>query len=107
MTLYEAIKDLLDYKKKVTVEYRMEQAKSDFDDVKRLGKNSFYTAKMVGYIQNELYPLIDEIELSRALHYFMGNIPLEQTNEYKYLNDKEIKSLEIICTFALTNNIKI
>lgn len=107
MTLYEAIKDLQDYKKKVTVEYRMEQAKADFDNVKRPSKNSFYTVKMVGYIQNEIYPLIDKIELSRALHYFMSNIPLNQTNEYKYLNDKEIKFLEIICTFALTNNLKI
>jgi hypothetical protein len=107
MTLYESIKDLQDYKKKVTVEYRMEQAKADFDNVKRPSKKSFYTVKMVGYIQNEIYPLIDKIELSRALHYFMSNIPLNQTNEYKYLNDKEIKLLEIICTFALTNNIKI
>lgn len=107
MTVYEAIKDLTQYKKRVLVEYRMEQAKADFDNVKRPSKKSFFNIKLVGYIQAELYPLIDKAEMSRALYYFMSNIPLDQTNEYKYLNDNEIKLLEILCTFGLTNNLEL
>lgn len=100
--LYEAIKDLEAYKKKVIVEYRIEEANADFDNVKRPSRKTFYANKLRDYyiknIQNEL----DKAELSNAVLYFTNNIPLNQTNEYKYLNNNEISMLETICAIYLT-----
>lgn len=102
MRLYEAIKELEAYKKKVIVEYRMECANSDFDNVKRPSRKSFYANKLRDYYINNIQNEIDKAELSQATHYFTNNIPLNQTNDYKYLNDNEIKMLEIICSLDLT-----
>lgn len=102
MRLYEAIKELEAYKKKVIVEYRMECANSDFDNVKRPSRKSFYANKLRSYYINNIQNEIDKAELSQATHYFTNNIPLNQTNDYKYLNDNEIKMLEIICSLDLT-----
>lgn len=102
MRLYEAIKDMESYKKKVIVEYRMECANADFDNVKRPSRNSFYANKLRSYYIKNIQNEIDKAELSQATHYFTNNIPLNHTNEYKYLNDNEIKMLEIICSLDLT-----
>lgn len=100
--IYEAIKDLECYKKKVIEEYRIECANADFDNVKRPSRKSFYANKLRSYYINNIQNEIDKAELSNATHYFMNNIPLNQTNDYKYLNDNEIKMLENICSIDLT-----
>lgn len=97
MNIYDAIKDLEAYKKKVIMAYRMACANADFDNVKHPSRNTFYSIKLMGYIQYELYPIIDKQELSQAIFYYLNNIPLGQTNEYKYLNAQELKFLEMIC----------
>ena len=102
MRLYEAIKELEAYKKKVIVEYRMECANSDFDNVKRPSRKTFYANKLRTYYLKNIQNEIDKAELSQATHYFTNNIPLNQTNDYKYLNDNEIKMLETICSLDLT-----
>lgn len=102
MTLYEAIKDLEAYKKKVIVEYRIEEANADFDNVKRPSRKTFYANKLRDYYINNIQNEIDKFELSNATQYFTNNIPLNQTNDYKYLNDNEIKMLENICAIYLT-----
>lgn len=102
MRLYEAIKDMEAYKKKVIEEYRMECANSDFDNVKRPTRRTFYSKKLRSYFIKNIQNEIDKAELSLATHYFTNNIPLNQTNEYKYLNDSEIKMLELICSLDLT-----
>ena len=102
MKLYEAIKDLEAYKKKVIVEYRIECANADFDNVKRPSRKTFYSIKMSSYIRNKLDKEIYKLELSKALHYFYNNIPFKETYEYKYLNDNELKMLETICSVAST-----
>ena len=102
MRLYEAIKDLEGYKKKVIEEYRIECANADFDNIKHPSRKNFYAVKMSSYIELKLAKEIDKVELSQALYYFMGNIPFKQTNEYKYLNDNEIKMLETICSVTST-----
>lgn len=103
MRLYEAIKDLECYRKKVIEEYRIECANSDFDNVKRPSRKSFYANKLGNYYMKNIQNEIDKAELSLATHYFTHNIPLNKTNEYKYLNDNEIKMLEIICGLDLTS----
>ena len=100
--IYEAIKDLEAYRKKVIVEYRVECANADFDNVKRPSRKSFYAHKLRDYYIKNIQDEIDKAELSLATHYFTNNIPLNQTNEYKYLNDGEIKLLENICAIDLT-----
>lgn len=102
MTLYEAIKKLEGYKKKIINEYRIECANADFDNLKRPSRNTFYSVKMCSYIQRNIAKDLDKQELSHALYYFMGNIPFNQTNEYKYLNANEIKILETICSVTCT-----
>lgn len=100
--LYEAIKDLECYKKKVIEEYRIECANADFDNLKHPSRNTFYSVKMSSYVIHKLEKEIDKAELSNALHYFYSNIPLKETNEYKYLNDNELKMLETICSVLST-----
>ena len=102
MRLYEAIKELEGYKKKVIEEYRIECANADFDNVKHPSRNTFYSIKMSSYIRNKLDKEIDKLELSKALHYFYSNIPFKETYEYKYLNENELKMLETICSVAST-----
>lgn len=102
MNLYEAIKDMESYKKKVIVEYRIECAKADFDNVKRPSRKTFYADKLRSYYIKNIQNEIDKAELSNATHYFTNNIPLNKTNDYKYLNDNELKILENICAIDLT-----
>ena len=102
MKLYEAIKEMEAYKKKVIVEYRIEEANADFDNVKRPSRKSFYANRLGNYYMKNIQNEIDKAELSNATHYFTNNIPLNQTNEYKYLNDNEISMLETICAIYLT-----
>lgn len=102
MRLYEAIKELEGYRKKVIEEYRIECANADFDNIKHPSRNTFYSTKMSSYIRHKLDKEIDKVELSKALHYFYNNIPLKETNEYKYLNENELKMLEIICSVSST-----
>lgn len=102
MKLYEAIKDMESYKKKVIEEYRIECANADFDNVKRPSRKSFYAEKLRSYYIKNIQNEIDKAELSNATHYFTNNIPLNQTNDYKYLNDNEIGMLENICAIDLT-----
>ena len=102
MRLYEAIKELEGYKKKVIVEYKIECANADFDNVKRPSRNTFYANKLRSYYIKNIQNVIDKAELSNATHYFTNNIPLNQTNDYKYLNDNELKILENICAIDLT-----
>lgn len=102
MRVYEAIKDMESYKKQVIVEYRMECANADFDNVKRPSRKSFYANKLRSYYIKNIQNEIDKAELSPAKYYFTHNIQLNNTNDYKYLNDKEIKMLEIICSLDLT-----
>ena len=102
MRIYEAIKDMESYKKKVIVEYRIECANADFDNVKRPSRKSFYANKLRSYYINNIQNEIDKAELSQATYYFTNNIQLDHTNEYKYLNDNEIKMLENICAISLT-----
>ena len=102
MRLYEAIKEMEAYKKKVIVEYRIEEANADFDNVKRPSRKSFYANRLGNYYMKNIQNEIDKAELSNATHYFTNNIPLNQTNEYKYLNDNEISMLETICAIYLT-----
>lgn len=90
------------YKKKVIVEYRMECANADFDNVKRPSRKSFYANKLRSYYIKNIQNEIDKAELSQAKYYFTHNIPLNKTNEYKYLNNNEIKMLDIICSLDLT-----
>ena len=100
--LYEAIKDMESYNKKVIVEYRMECANADFDNAKRPSRKTFYANKLGNYYMKNIQNEIDKAELSLATYYFTHNIPLNKTNDYKYLNDNEIKMLEIICSLDLT-----
>ena len=102
MRLYEAIKDLEGYKKKVIEEYRIECANADFDNLKHPSRKTFYSIKMSSYIKHKLEKQIDIVELSKANWYFTNNIPLNQTNDYKYLNDNELKMLETICAVTST-----
>ena len=102
MRLYEAIKEMECYKKKVIVEYRMECANADFDNVKRPSRKTFYANKLRDYYIKNIQNEIDKAELSNATHYFTNNIPLNHINDYKYLNDNEIKMLETICSIYLT-----
>lgn len=102
MRLYEAIKDLEAYKKKVIVEYRIEEANADFDNVKRPSRKNYYADKLRSYYIKNIQNEIDKVELAQATYYFTNNIPLNQTNDYKYLNDNEIKMLENICAISLT-----
>lgn len=102
MKLYEAIKDMESYKKKVIVEYRIEEANADFDNVKRPSRKSFYADKLRSYYIKNIQNEIDKAELSQAIYYFTHNIPLNQTNDYKYLNDNEIWMLDTICSLDLT-----
>lgn len=102
MRLYDAIKELEGYKKKVIVEYRIEEANADFDNVKRPSRKTFYANKLRDYYINNIQNEIDEFELSNATRYFTNNIPFNLTNDYKYLNDNEIKMLETICAIYLT-----
>lgn len=102
MRVYEAIKELEAYKKKVIVEYRIEEANADFDNVKRPSRKKYFAEKLRSYYIKNIQNEIDKAELSNATHYFTNNIPLNQTNEYKYLNDNEIKMLENICAIDLT-----
>lgn len=102
MRIYEAIKDLESYRKKVIVEYRIEEANADFDNVKRPSRKTFYANKLRNYYINNIQNEIDKVELAQATYYFTSNIPLNQTNEYKYLNDNEISMLETICAIYLT-----
>lgn len=102
MRLYEAIKDLESYKKKVIVEYRIEEANADFDNVKRPSRKTFYANKLRDYYINNIQNEIDKFELSNATQYFTHNIPFNLTNDYKYLNNNEIKMLETICAIYLT-----
>lgn len=102
MKLYESIKDMESYKKKLIVEYRIECANADFDNVKRPSRKTFYAHKLRDYYINNIQNEIDKAELSHATHYFTSNIPFNLTNEYKYLNDNEINMLEIICSLDLT-----
>lgn len=105
--LYEAIKDMEAYKKRVILEYRIEEANADFDNVKRPSRKTFYANKLRDYFIKNINNEIDKAELSRATHYFTSNIPLNQTNEYKYLNDNELKMLAIICSLDLTGLVMI
>lgn len=102
MRLYEAIKELEGYRKKVIEEYRIECANADFDNVKHPSRKNFYAVKMSSYIKLKLEKEIDKVELSKANWYFTNNIPLKETNEYKYLDDNEIKMLETICAVTST-----
>lgn len=102
MRLYEAIKELEGYRKKVIEEYRIECANADFDNVKHPSRKNFYSVKMSSYIKLKLENQIDKVELSKASWYFFNNIPLKETNEYKYLDDNEIKMLETICAVTST-----
>lgn len=102
MNLYEAIKDMESYKKKVIVEFRIIEANADFDNVKRPSRKSFYANKLRSYYMKNIQNEIDKAELSLATYYFTHNIPLNKTNDYKYLNDNEIKMLETICSIYLT-----
>lgn len=102
MRIYEAIKDMESYKKKVIVEYRIECANADFDNVKRPSRKTFYANKLRSYYIKNIQNEIDKAELSQATYFYKYNIPLNKTNEYKYLNDNEIKMLEIICGLDLT-----
>ena len=102
MRLYEAIKELEGYRKKVIEEYRIECANADFDNVKHPSRKNFYAVKMSSYVNHKLNKEIDKVELSKALYYFFNNIPLKETNEYKYLNENELKMLEIICSVTST-----
>lgn len=102
MRLYEAIKDLEGYKKKVIEEYRIECANADFDNIKHPSRKKFYAVKMCSYIKHKLEKEMDKVELSTAIYYFTNNIPLDQTNEYKYLNENELKMLETICSVTST-----
>lgn len=102
MRLYEAIKYMESYKKKVIEEYRIECANSDFDNLKHPSRKNFYAVKISNYVIHKLEKEIDKEELSSALHYFYSNIPLKETNEYKYLNDNELKMLETICSVLST-----
>lgn len=102
MKLYEAIKDMEAYKKKVIVEYRIEEANADFDNVKRPSRKTFYANKLRSYYIKNIQNEIDKAELSPAKYYFTHNIPFNQTYDYKYLNDNEIKMLETICSLDLT-----
>lgn len=102
MRLYEAIKDLEAYKKKVIVEYRIEEANADFDNVKRPSRKTFYANKLRDYYIKNIQNEIDKAELSNATYYFTNNIPFNLTNDYKYLNDNEISMLENICAIYLT-----
>lgn len=102
MRIYEAIKELESYKKKVIVEYRMEEAKADFDNVKRPSRRTFYSMKLRSYYIKNIQNEIDKLELAKATYYFTSNIPLNQTNDYGYLNSNEIKMLETICAISLT-----
>lgn len=102
MNLYEAIKELEAYKKKVTVEYRIEEANADFDNVKRPSRKSFFAEKLRSYYIKNIQNEIDKAELSPAKYFYTRSIPLNHINEYKYLNSNEIKMLEIICSLDLT-----
>lgn len=102
MRLYEAIKELEAYKKKVIVEYRIEEANADFDNVKRPSRKTFYANKLRDYYIKNIQNEIDKVELAQATYYFTNNIQLNQTNDYKYLNDNEISMLENICAIYLT-----
>lgn len=102
MKLYEAIKELERYKKKVIVEYKVECANSDFDNVKRPSRKTFYAEKLRSYYIKNIQNEIDKAELSNATRYFTNNIPFNITNDYKYLNDNELKILENICAIDLT-----
>ena len=102
MKLYEAIKDLECYKKKVIEEYRIECANADFDNVKRPSRKTFFAHKLRDYYIKNIQNEIDKAELSPATYFYTHNIPLNKTNEYKYLNNNEIKMLEIICGLDLT-----
>lgn len=102
MNLYEAIKDMESYKKKVIVEFRIIEANADFDNVKRPSRKTFYAHKLRDYYIKNIHNEIDKAELSQATHYFTNNIPFNLTNDYKYLNDNEIKMLETICAIYLT-----
>jgi len=102
MRLYEAIKELEGYRKKVIEEYRIECANADFDNVKHPSRKTFYSIKMSSYVKHKLEKEIDKVELSKALYYFFNNIPLKETNDYKYLNDNELKMLETICSVTST-----
>lgn len=107
MTLGDAIKQMTCESKKVLNEYRQECINSDFDNVKRPNKKTFYAIKMRSYVYNYLIKHIDKQELAVATYYFLNNIPLCETNEYKYCNADEIKLLEIICSVATTGLISI
>lgn len=102
MKLYEAIKDLECYKKKVIEEYRIECANADFDNVKRPSRKKFFAHKLRDYYIKNIQNEIDKAELSNATRYFTHNIPFNITNDYKYLNDNEIWMLENICAINLT-----
>lgn len=102
MTIYEAIEDLTHQSKKVLNEYRQECINSDFDNVKHPNKKTFYAIKMRRYVHNSLIKRVDKQELAIATYYYLNNISLCQTNEYKYLNDNELKLLEMICSVATT-----
>lgn len=102
MRLYEAIKELEGYRKKVIEEYRIECANADFDNLKHPSRKNFYSVKMSSYIKLKLENQIDKVELSKANWYFFNNIPLKETNEYKYLNENELKMLETICAVTST-----
>lgn len=102
MRIYEAIKELESYKKKVIIEYRMEQAKADFDNVKLPSRRTFYSVKFRSYYERKIKDEIDKLELAKATYYFTNNIPFNATNEYGYLNSNEIKMLETICAISLT-----
>lgn len=107
MTLNDAIKQLACQSKKVLNEYRQECINSDFDNMKRPNKKTFYAVKMRSYVHNYLIKHIDKQELAIATYYYLNNISLCQTNEYKYLNENEIKLLEMICSVATTGLISI
>ena len=102
MKLYEAIKEMECYKKKVIVEYRIECANADFDNVKRPSRKTFYANKLIDYYIKNIQNEIDKFELSNATQYFTNNIPFNLTNDYKYLNNNEISMLENICAINLT-----
>lgn len=102
MTIYEAIKELEGYRKKVIEEYRIECANADFDNLKHPNKKTFYAVKMGRYVHHKLEKEIDRIELSNVLYYYLNNISLKEINDYKYLNDNELKMLEIICSVTST-----
>lgn len=107
MTLNDAIKRLACESKKVLNEYRQECINSDFDNMKRPNKKTFYAVKMRSYVHNYLIKHIDKQELAIATYYYLNNISLGITNEYKYLNANELKLLEMICSVATTGLISI